>query len=40
MGLQIGENAETEENMPGFLGWKIIESVEAFENERIFLENI
>ena len=40
MGLQIGENAETEENMPGFLRWKIIESVEVFENERIFLENI
>ena len=40
VGLQIGENAETEENMPGFLRWKISESVEVFENERIFLENI
>ena len=31
MGLQIGENAETEENMPGFLRWKISESV--FKND-------
>ena len=40
VGLQIGENAETEENMPGFLRWKINESVKLFENERIFLEKI
>ena len=40
VGLQIGENAETEENMPGFLRWKISESVKLFENERIFLEKI
>ena len=26
VGLQIGENAETEENIPGFLRWKISES--------------
>ena len=50
MGLQIGENAETEENMPGFLRWKISESVfkndlriisqgeKVFENERFYLE--
>ena len=50
MGLQIGENAETEENMPGFLRWNISESVfendlriisqdeKVFENERLYLE--
>ena len=48
MGLQIGENAETEENMPGFLRWKISvvendlriisQGEKVFENERFYLE--
>ena len=48
VGLQIGENAETEENIPGFLRWKISESdlriisqgEKVFKNEIFYLENI
>ena len=46
VGLQIGENAETEENIPGFLRCKISESDlriisqggKVFKNERFYLE--